>query len=228
MREPVVIYKDKSLLAINKPAGLLVHGRNKHIKEAESTLTEWLLEHFPEVRTVGDDPAFRPGIVHRLDKDTSGVILVPRTHAYFLYLKELFKKREIQKTYLALVVGIPKEKSGVINRAISMKNGTVKRTLRSGKMTKEAVTEYALLGTQERSGEIYSLLRVTPKTGRTHQIRIHLASIGHPIVGDALYGKKKQPAWVTRLMLHALSVEFTAEDGGKIKIEAEPGADFSA
>lgn len=199
-------------------------------RKNEPTLVDWLLENYPEVKKIGDDPAVRPGIVHRLDKETSGVMLVPRDQHYFKYLKSLFQKHEIKKTYLAVVFGKPKKESGVIDAPIGIKTGTLKRTIHSEKMAKSAVTEYRVLKTftekdMKESGESgeweFSLLEVKPQTGRTHQIRVHLASIGHSIVGDRLYGPKKQPEFATRLMLHARSIEFKDEDGSQLVFEAE-------
>ena len=214
MFKPKIIYDDKNFLALNKPSGLLVHS-TKISKEL--TLVDWLLKHYPDVKNVGDEPKIRPGIVHRLDRDTSGVILVARNQKYFEYLKNLFQNRQIKKTYLALVYGEIKSKIGTIEKPISLKPGSVKRTIWKGKMEKEAITEYKLV----KFLKGFSLVRVYPKTGRTHQIRIHLASIGHPIVGDNLYGPKINPLGLNRLFLHAESLEFPVSEGRKIKVEAE-------
>ncbi|MGC9968455.1 MAG: RluA family pseudouridine synthase [Minisyncoccia bacterium] len=231
MLEPKVIYEDSNLLVINKPPGLQVHAAKISGAQAAHhaaprpialTVVDWLVKYYPEVKNVGDDPALRPGIVHRLDKETSGVMLVARNQKYFDYLKLLFQKHEIKKTYLAFVAGVPAKRQGIIDAPIGIRNGTMKRSIRSAKMAKPAVTEYRVLKTLGGEGGHYSLLEISPKTGRTHQIRVHLASIGHPVLGDRLYGPKKQPAWVDRLMLHALSVEFTAADGKRVKFEAAP------
>ena len=223
MLPPKVIYEQEEFLGVSKPSGMLVHASGtKHTADKE-TLVDWLLPRFPELRQVGDDPATRPGIVHRLDKDTSGVILIPRTQEYFLYLKSLFAGRQMVKTYLALVWGHAPA-HGSITLPIGIKSGTTKRTVRGGKMVKEARTDYELV----RHLEATSLLKVMPRTGRTHQIRVHLASAGHPVAGDPLYGGKKKEPWVTRLMLHALSLEFPSASGARIRIEAEPDADFNA
>lgn len=226
-----VIYEDKNVVAINKPAHLLVH---PYGDGNDYALTDWLLKHYPEVKKVGDDPKTRPGIVHRLDKDTSGVILIPRTQEYFKYLKGLFQEHGIQKTYLALVWGKVQEKKGVIDKPISLKGGTTKRTVHGGKMTKEALTEYEVAErfeyddpeAEKRKVYEFTLVRVWPKTGRTHQIRVHLASIGHAIVGDTMYGAKKNPLGIDRHFLHAESIEFTASEGHKLNIEAELSADL--
>ncbi len=219
-----VIYKDKNFLALYKPAGLLVHPAKSRIKEA--TLVDWLLKRFPEIKNVGDEPQTRPGIVHRLDKYTSGVLLVARNQKYFEYLKKLFKTGKIKKTYLALVWGKLEPKTGVIKKSISLKSGTVKRTVWKGRLEKEAITEYRVvkfikLKVNKEKEQIFSLVEVMPKTGRTHQIRVHLSSIGHSIVGDSLYGPKENLFGLKRQFLHAKSLEFSAEEGKRIKIEAE-------
>ncbi len=225
---PRVIYEDRSFFAVNKPAGLLVHGMASHhpvrspSPSLQPTLVDWLRKRYPEVEGVGDEPALRPGIVHRLDKDTSGVMLVAKTQEYFDYLKSLFMSRRVRKTYRALVRGRVQDEKGIIDAPIGIKNGTVKRSIHSRKMSKEAVTEYRVLRHEERDGEPFTLLEVSPKTGRTHQIRVHLASRGHPVAGDPLYGGKKNPPWANRLMLHASSVGFEAKPGHMIVIDAEP------
>ncbi|MDP1688793.1 MAG: RluA family pseudouridine synthase [bacterium] len=279
--EPKLIFENDSFLALNKPAGMLVHSvkitKNKLLCDKnENTLVDWLLERYPKIKNVGDDPINRPGIVHRLDKDTSGVILVPKTQEYYLYLKSLFQNHKIKKTYLALVIGELKEKEGIISKPIGIKEGTIKRSVFSKKLAKEAITEYKVLktispsqvlasqnfdiallnflkvleGKQNLGGQVkiwegksardslsqlesatVSLLEVTPKTGRTHQIRVHLSSIGHPILGDELYGNKLSKALsqklnIKRQLLHALSIELEIAPGKNIKIESELPLEF--
>ncbi len=246
--EPKILFSDDNFIALDKPSGLMVHAAKlapgTKLRAPEPTLVEWLLKRYPEIATVGDDPETRPGIVHRLDKDTSGVMLVARNQAYFEYLKKLFQTHEVRKTYYAVVRGIPETDKGIIDAPIGIKNGTLKRSVRSTKMVKEAVTEWELVKSfgisvpdnsrkaskfRDDSGgkgnalqqEHYSLLEVRPLTGRTHQIRVHLASIGHPIVGDPLYGPKKPPAWAKRLMLHAGSISFAKKPGEAITISCE-------
>ncbi len=235
-----VLYEDKNFLALYKPAGVLVHEARSMKHEAKKAprsrlhvsrnpiLVDWVLERYPEVKKVGDDPKIRPGIVHRLDKDTSGVILVARNQKYFEYLKKLFQERKIKKTYLALAWGRLTPKIGEIKKPILTKNGSVKRTIWKGRMEKEAITEYKVLkylSNQSRiksnDARIFSLLRVSPKTGRTHQIRVHLASSGHPVLGDALYGPKTNPFGLTRQFLHAESLELNTAQGKRIRIDAE-------
>jgi len=195
---------------VNKPAGMQVHPA-RHSKLSTSNnptpfLTDWFVKHYPNARQVGDGPEAaleRPGVVHRLDKETSGVIVLARTQGAFNFLKREFMSHNVNKTYLAIVRGVPRQKRGIIDIPIGITNGTLKRSIGSSRMKKEAVTEYEL----EKSFGQYSKLMVRPKTGRTHQIRVHLSAIGHPIAGDRLYGGRNQPAWATRTMLHALRLE---------------------
>ena len=187
----------------------------------EPTLTAWLTRKYPEVKTVGDDPAWRPGIVHRLDRDTAGLLIIPRSQASFEYFKDLFQRRQITKTYFAVVRGIAPAR-GVIDRPIGV-TGTVKRSVRAEKFVKPAVTRYRLLASLVVSGEPASLLEVRPETGRTHQIRVHLAAIAHPVVGDKLYGRrKKSPLTSAKLLLFAAGLEFVSPHGRKLRIEAAP------
>ena len=213
--EPKVIYKDENFLVLNKPAGLIVHGE-------ENSVANWLLKNFPEVKGVGDKPEERPGIVHRLDRDTSGILVVARNQKAFEYLKNLFQNHQVKKTYLALVCGELKEKEGLIDKPIGIINGSVRRTVhaKNARMVKEAKTKYKVKKELEIGGEKFSLLEAEPLTGRTHQIRVHLNSIGHPIVGDRLYGRKN-PLNISRQFLHADSIEFALPNGSKLKVGAD-------
>jgi len=219
-----IIYEDENVIAVMKPAGLLVHRTSKDEKD---TLAAWLVRHYPSISRVGDDPAMRPGIVHRLDRDTSGVMIAAKNQETFTYLKKQFQDRNIKKTYRALVYGKMSDARGVVDKPISLKQGTVKRTVHTGKMTKDATTEYKVLETFKD----FSLVEAMPKTGRTHQIRLHLASISHPVVGDPLYGRKKNKITlpgVTRQMLHAYSIEFSLPRGKLIKLVADLPEDMEA
>lgn len=227
-----ILYEDDNFLAINKPAGLLVHGIKGTYEKTEPDLVDWIIENRPEIRNVGDarphngaPEADRPGIVHRLDRETSGVMLIAKNQDYFEYLKHLFQTKDIQKTYLTLVRG-RLEGKGVIDKPIGIKDGSVKRTVftAKAKWVRAAVTEYRVKKhlTREVNGEPeeFTLVEVSPKTGRTHQIRVHMASIGHPVVGDKLYGPKDNSLGLDRHFLHAESIEFTTESGKRITLSA--------
>ena len=214
MDEIKIIYESPDYIVVDKPEGLLMHKvRIKGGKQREEdTLADWMVAHYPEIKKVGDDPETRPGIVHRIDKETSGVVVVARNQEYFEYLKNLFSKKNMAKKYLALVYGKLDSNKGVIEKPIGIKSGTIKRTVHGGKMIKEATTNYKVI----KKYDEYTLLEASPKTGRTHQIRVHLASIGHPIVGDKLYGgKKEKKSLLTakRQFLHASELEFEAKAG---------------
>ena len=260
MEEPKIIFESRDFVAVVKPAGLLVHrvrvgaakARARKVDEArraETTLADWLVGHYPEMAKVGDDPEYRPGIVHRLDKETSGVMVAVRTQEAFERLKALFQSHAMEKTYLALVAGVPDPAKGTIDRPIGIKNGTLKRSVHVKQMAKEAVTDYEVKrkfrvpnaksqikskhqGSAVDDFETYALVEARPRTGRTHQIRVHLASIGHPIVGDGLYGGKRAAnlggafGTAPRLMLHAASIEWDDGSGNGFAFEAPLPDDF--
>lgn len=220
-----ILYEDENIVVVNKPSGLVVHadGRTK-----EHTLCDWILENYPETKNVGEsielkdgEKIERPGIVHRLDRETSGVLLIAKNSDTFEELKEKFKNREIQKTYYALVYDtLPSGDDGVIDRPI----GKSKKDFRlwsaqrgaRGEM-REAVTEYEVL--KRENG--LALVKIKPKTGRTHQIRVHFKALNAPVVCDSLYAPKREcPKSIGRLALHSQTIEL--EFGGKdIKIEAQ-------
>lgn len=216
-----IIYEDDDILAVNKPAGLLVHGPD--------SLVDWLVKNYPEIKNVGDEPELRPGIVHRLDKDTSGILLVAKNQKAFEYLKSQFQNRKIKKRYIALVYGELKVESGIIDLAIGKSKKDFRKKIAGKKMIgkiREAITEYKVI----KKFSNYTLLEVFPKTGRTHQIRAHLKAIGHPIVCDKLYGTKKTicPFGLDRQFLHASSLELNLPagkadlpSGARIKLEAD-------
>jgi 23S rRNA pseudouridine1911/1915/1917 synthase len=222
-----ILYEDKNFIAINKPAGILVHPTNI---SKEKTLVDFLFKKYPEIKKVGDDPENRPGVVHRLDKDTSGIILIARNQKYFDYLKKIFQKHEIKKVYTALVWGKVDPQKGIIDKPIGIKPGTIKHTVHGGRMVKEAITEYETIRYYEfpHDSEIFSLVKVMPKTGRTHQIRVHFAAIHHSVVGDPLYGKKGNPFGLNRQFLHAQYLEFNIAENKKVKIEADLPEDLKS
>ena len=216
-----VLYEDDVLLAINKPPGLVVHPAPGHW---QGTLVSALLHRWPAV-AAGLDPA-RLGIVHRLDKDTSGVLLIARTAEALAELGRQFRSRTVRKQYLALVWGAPRLPHGVIDRPIGRHPVHRKRmAVRAG--GREARTRYEIC---ERFTKM-SLVRAYPETGRTHQIRVHLAAIGCPIVADPLYTRPRpdSPAAMTRQALHAESIEFTHPiNGTPLRLTAPQPSDLAA
>ena len=193
--------------------------------DQHETLADILIEHYPFLKGVGEDP-LRPGIVHRLDKETSGLVIIAKNQASFSYLKNLFQDRKMIKRYVALVYGHPRNAEGTINAPLG-KLGTKQTTQIEGKKdlaVRDAITDYRTLKTFKN----YTLLEISPKTGRTHQIRIHLKSIGNPIVGDPLYGVRKTPLprGLNRLFLHAQYLEFMTPDGKSLVLEADPPEDL--
>jgi len=207
--EPTIIYEDAERLVIEKPFGLLVHP-TKH--KEKLTLVDWLLKTHPETKGVGEDPT-RPGIVHRLDRDTGGLMVIAKTQHSFEYLKNLFSTREIHKKYLALVWGLIKNDTGIIDKPIGMLRGVPKRTTHSTGKTREAITEYVVKTRYPHTN--MTLVELSPKTGRTHQLRVHMASISHNIVGDKLYGRKRaQPPFeLHHQFLFAYSLDIPTEQG---------------
>lgn len=204
-----IIFQDENIVVVNKPAGMQVHPSDV---EKENTLVNALVVKFPEIKKINDGSEgawMRPGIVHRLDKDTSGAIVVARNQKTFDELKRKFSDREMEKNYVALVYGHLKKESGVVDAPIARSASFKKQKIARGKMkgtARPALTEYKLL----KRYEDYDLVEALPKTGRMHQIRVHLSSIGNPIVGDEKYKRKDLsiPVGVKRHLLHAQKLKF--------------------
>lgn len=218
-----ILFDHKDFLIIHKPAGIMVHGDGR---TTEKTLADMITEEYPEIKEVGEPMVirigdtehtiYRPGIVHRLDKDTSGVMVVAKNQPMFEYLKSQFKDRKISKTYYALVWGKFTEQDGVINQSIGRSPSDFRKwSAGKGKRgnPREAVTEYTVLRSFEQDGEWFSLVKVSPKTGRTHQIRVHMQHISHPLVCDSLYAPKRPCLIMDRLALHAQGLSFYGPDG---------------
>ena len=194
-----IIYEDDVLLVVNKPAGMVVHPALGH---PSGTLVNAVLAHCPQVADVGG--LERAGIVHRLDKDTSGLILVAKSEAARAALQRQFKRRRVSKTYLALVEGPVYPREGVIEAPVGRDKRQRKR-MAVVKRGREARTVY-------RAIEFFAdqtLLEVQPHTGRTHQVRVHLAWMGYPVVGDTVYGRRRQRLLQNRHFLHAARLRFT-------------------
>jgi 23S rRNA pseudouridine1911/1915/1917 synthase len=206
-----IVYEDEVLLVIDKPAGMVVHPGAGH---TSGTLVNAVLAHCPQLTDVGG--ADRAGIVHRLDKDTSGLILVAKDDATHSALQRQFKRRQVAKTYLALVEGQVQPREGIIEAPIGRDKRQRKKmaVVRRGR---EAQTMYRII---EYLAD-HTLLEVRPHTGRTHQVRVHLAWLGYPIVGDAVYGHRRQRLLRSRHFLHAARLRFTHPATGKeIEFEA--------
>jgi 23S rRNA pseudouridine1911/1915/1917 synthase len=216
-----IICEDKDVIVVDKPAGLVVHP-TANLASRSGTLVNALLAYFPEIKNVGEDE-LRPGIVHRLDKETSGPLIVAKNNQAFKFLKEQFQKRKIEKRYLALVSGSLKEKKGVIEKPIGRSKKTpLRQAVAKGiltEKTKEARTEYKVI----RNSKDYTLVEAVPKTGRMHQIRVHFASIGHPLAGDKKYAFKRQrpPEGLERHFLHANYLKFKSPCGRMIELESK-------
>ncbi|OGC08003.1 RNA pseudouridine synthase [candidate division WOR-1 bacterium RIFOXYD2_FULL_36_8] len=222
-----IIYEDSDIIVINKPRGMVVHpGAGNY----SGTLVNALLYHCKDLSGIGG--VLRPGIVHRLDKDTSGVIIAAKSDEAHKALSRQFKNRTIKKIYLALVKGIVKEDSGVIDvpigrHPVNRKKMDVASPQKKQRFRK-AITHYKVI----KKFKDVTLLEIEPKTGRTHQIRVHLASIGHPVVGDVLYGGSKYKAQSTEKsgqLLHAKSIRFMHPTTGKyVEFEADVPEDMKS
>ncbi len=229
-KNPEILYDDGDIIAVNKPAGFMVYPDGFN---GGPYLTDWIIEKYPETKKVGEterlrsgEEIARPGIVHRLDKNTSGVLLIARTEKAYNHLKLLFKNREVEKTYHAFVYGVVKKDKGRIDRPIgkSAKNFRLWSAQRGarGKL-REAVTDYRVLW----RGEDGSFLQVSPLTGRTHQIRVHMKAINHSIVCDPLYAPKRESLFgFERVALHASNIMFKNQAGEDAFIRAPFPIDF--
>ncbi|OGY47898.1 MAG: hypothetical protein A3J62_00755 [Candidatus Buchananbacteria bacterium RIFCSPHIGHO2_02_FULL_38_8] len=204
---PKIIFEDKNFLVIEKPIGLLVHPTGKNEKD---TLVDWLVKQYPEIEKVGEQK-YRAGIIHRLDRDVSGLMVVAKTNAAFTHLKEQFKNRMVKKEYLALVYGHLTQAAGEIDLPIGRnKKGQFVAHPRQG--TDKFQAEDKIAKTKYQVVEYikdYTLLKVQILTGRTHQIRVHLSALGHPILGDQIYRPKKK-------FFHFLRRKIKVVDPGRI------------
>lgn len=213
MKAPKILYEDQHLLVLAKPAGLVV---NRAQTTKETTLQDWIENNFKF--EISNSKFYRNGIVHRLDKETSGVMVVAKTPTAFSNLQQQFKERKVKKYYLALVHGKVQPEQGVIRAPISRSPFDRKKfgIFLGGR---EAETEYKVLAVKEKEGNFYSLLEVRPKTGRTHQVRVHLKYLGYPLVGDEFYAGRKtvraDRQWCPRQFLHAQRIIFFHPQTGK-------------
>jgi 23S rRNA pseudouridine1911/1915/1917 synthase len=216
-----ILYEDNDVLVIDKPSGLIVFPEGEIT--GEKTLIDYVLEKFPELKSVGEAPRY--GIVHRLDKDTSGVLLVAKTAEALIFLQKQFKSREVEKKHIALATGKVKEEIGKLRTLIGRAKGDPRKQKAfpldgpNVKGLREAITEYKVL---ERFAD-YTLLEVQIKTGRKHQIRCHLAYLRNPVAGDKLYGFKDSPTpqGLERQFLHAGYLKITLPNGEQKEFNSE-------
>ena len=195
-----ILNQHPDFLIVYKPAGLMVHDpTDTQISNDIITLVDWLLVHFKELENVGEID--RPGIVHRLDMNTSGLLIIPKKRYAHTIFSDMFRERKIQKTYLAIATGHP-DKEGTIDFSISRHPQQKTRMTHTIQTGRSATTHYKVL----EYFKDCSLLELKPITGRTHQIRVHLAAIGHPIIGDSVYGNHSKI--IKRQALHAYKLEF--------------------
>ncbi len=230
-QEIEILFENDDVMVINKPAGIMVHedGYNE-----EETVVDWFLHREPSARGVGE-PGYSPkgqelersGVVHRLDRDTSGVMILAKKQEAFLHLKDQFQDRLAKKEYIALVYGAMKEKWGTISLPIGRSPRDHRKRLAGNKAVgtlREAETNWECLKVGEYNGERFSEVRLKPKTGRTHQIRVHLKSISRPVVGDALYAasemKNSNNLGLSRMALHAAALTITLPNGEEMTFSA--------
>lgn len=240
-----ILYEDKNILAIDKPSGVSVH---QAPNDKNYSICDWVMENYPEMKGVGEPMGEidRPGIVHRLDKETSGVMLLAKNQEAHEWLKEQFsapaienkqkagladRQNHIKKTYVAIVDGWIKKDGDIINEPIGRSPSDFRRRLSGrgarGEM-RDAITEYKVIKRFEVDGQKYTLVELMPKTGRTHQIRVHMKFLNTPVVCDSLYAPKNLcPQIFGRLMLHAKSIEFKDLSGKAMKVESPLPKEFS-
>ena len=236
MNDIKIIAETSEYLMVDKPAGVMVHA-DIHNPENRETLCMHLLEKYPELEEVGESMVSndgvvirRPGIIHRLDKDTSGIMIVTRTKEMHKNLKTQFKNKRIQKRYHAIVYGHFKVERGIIDRPIGRSRADFRRWTAEGGargVMRDAQTQYRVVKQGYIGDEKVSLVEVFPKTGRTHQIRVHMRATGHAIVCDSLYAEGRACLEGSeRMMLHAKAIRFYNETGETVQYETEYPEDF--
>lgn len=225
------LLETNDLLVINKPAGLIVHTDGKH---AEDSVVDWVVKNYPEAKDVGEKMTIehagetieipRSGIVHRLDRDTSGVLIIAKNQDTFSFLKSQFQEHTIKKKYVAVVFGWPRDERGLIEQPIGRSRSDIRAwtTKASARGTmRDAITRFTVKKKFEIDGEKYALVDLYPQTGRTHQLRVHMSHIGHPIVGDPIYsGKKPTKLDIHRTALHAEQIVFKLPNGKETTVIA--------
>lgn len=233
---PGVIADNKFLIAIDKPPGLITYSDGRTI---EPSLAEWLIEHYPELADVGEawvspqgENVRVAGLVHRLDRATSGILIAAKTDEAHVFFKEEFRSRRVEKTYRALVYGHIRENTGVVSAEIVRTNSVPKRweaLPRDIMHRRSAITEWRVVARGSYGDVPATLVMLQPRTGRTHQIRVHMAHIGHPVLCDPLYaGPYAAVAPCSRLMLHAHACALAQPDGSRGEYVAPIPTEFAA
>lgn len=231
--EPEILYEDDAYVAVQKPVGVMTHPDGKNVGE---TMSEWFGKKYPDAFSVGEPhimpdgtSVVRSGVVHRLDTDTSGVLVFAKTPEAHTFLKEAFKSHEVHKTYIAFVYRVPTPSKGTITFPIgrSRKDFRLRSAQPKAKgILREAVTSYEVIAEDE--SRKHAILFAYPKTGRTHQIRVHCKAIHHPVVCDALYAPNHAcDLPFNRLGLHAYRLDIPTPEGGRVTITAPVPEDLS-
>jgi len=234
-----ILLETKDLLVLNKPSGIVVHGDGKH---EEPTVVDFVLKKYPELKDVGEKMEIehagntldipRSGIVHRIDRDTSGCLIIAKNQETFEFLKSQFQEHTIKKKYVAIVFGWPRDDRGLIDQPIgrsasNIRAWTTKRGARG--VLRPAVTRFTVKKRFEHDGQKYALVDLYPQTGRTHQLRVHMSHIGHAIVSDPIYaGNKKSDLPIHRTALHAERITFKLPEGKEVEVTAPLPEDMQA
>ena len=212
-----IVYEDKDIVVVNKPKGMVVHPGNGN---KEGTLVNAILNYCKDSLS-GIGGEIRPGIVHRIDKDTTGLLIVAKNDKAHINMSEQIKEHKVKKTYIALVKGLVKENEATINMPIA-RSKTDRKKMSVDKNGKEAITHFKVLNRYITDKGKYTLLEIVIDTGRTHQIRVHLSEIGYPVIGDEVYSKGKNEFGVRGQFLHAERLEFDHPiTNKKMKLEAK-------
>ena len=232
-----ILYEDADVVVVAKPAGLITHSDGR---TTEPSIAQWALERYPSLQVVGEpwtspqgEVVLRPGIVHRLDRGTSGVMILAKTNKAYAFLKKQFEDRSTEKKYRAIVYGHPRKDASVIEaeivriRSIPPRWGVARA--QENRKHRAAITEWQVIsrGADPATCEKISYIEARPKTGRTHQIRVHLKNLGHPVVCDPLYAKGRPCLFgFTRPALHAYSLSITLPSSGQRTFESPIPEDF--
>jgi len=218
-----IVFENDDIAIVNKPSGMVVHPSEEG-KHFSGSLVNALLYKFASKNLSNIGGELRPGIVHRLDKDTSGLLIIAKNNKIHRYLVKKMKNREVEKYYYALVLGKLDTPKGTIDAPLSRARRDFKKvTLSTEDEGREAITKYEVIEEYEFKDHVFSLIKAKILTGRTHQIRVHFSSIGHPVIGDEIYGNKKINSLfkLNRFFLHAAELHFEMADGSKIDVKKD-------